>query len=153
MHVEISVGEKRIAQWGENTRLIAAEVVGEDQVQGGAGLRLVVVMPVRIVPATAIGDLLCCESEEKEIVFASLFGHLDGGAVARANRECSVHHEFHVASAAGFVTRGGNLIRDVAGRNQTLRERNSVVRKKQNLQAPFHEGVAIDGASEIVDEL
>ena len=38
--------------------LVAAEVVGEDQVERRARLRLVLVVPVRVVPAAAVGDLL-----------------------------------------------------------------------------------------------
>jgi hypothetical protein len=76
------MGEKRIAQRSEDARLIATEIVGEHQVQGGASLRFIFIVPVRIVPASAIGDLLSGEAEEKEIIFARLFGHLERQFVA-----------------------------------------------------------------------
>jgi hypothetical protein len=53
VHVMISVRQERIPRRSKDAGLVAAEMVGEDQVQRGAGLGLVVVTPVRIVPAAA----------------------------------------------------------------------------------------------------
>src|ERR1700751_5256946 len=103
MHVKVAMGEKRIGQRGKDARLMAAEIIGEDQVESGASLGFMIVMPMGIVPATAVSDLLGREAEEEEVVFAGGFGHFDGGAVASADSEGAVHHEFHVAGAAGFV--------------------------------------------------
>ena len=50
VHVVIAVRQQRIAQRFEDSRLVAAEVVGENQVQRRASLRLVFVVPVRVVP-------------------------------------------------------------------------------------------------------
>ena len=58
MHIEVSTGEKCVAQGSKNATLIGTEMVGKNQVQGGARLRFVFVMPVRIVPAAAVSDLL-----------------------------------------------------------------------------------------------
>ena len=41
MHIVIPAGQKRLAQRIEDARFVAAEVVGEDHVQGGACFRLV----------------------------------------------------------------------------------------------------------------
>ena len=72
MHVVVAVRQQRVAQRREDAGLVAAEVVGEDQVQRGAGLRLVVVVPVRVVPAAAVGDLLGGQAEEEEVLLAGL---------------------------------------------------------------------------------
>jgi hypothetical protein len=43
----VAARQEAVAQRGEHARLVAAEVVGEDQVQRRAGLRLVLIVPVR----------------------------------------------------------------------------------------------------------
>src|SRR5215472_6159883 len=53
VHVVVSVGQQRIPYRSEDAGLVAAEIIGKDQIQRGPGLRLVVVMPLRIVPTTA----------------------------------------------------------------------------------------------------
>ena len=57
VHIVVAVGQQRVAQRRKHAGLIAAEVVGEDQIQRGAGLRLIVVVPVRVVPAAAARHL------------------------------------------------------------------------------------------------
>ena len=116
VHVVVAIGQQRVAQGGEDPRLVAAEVVGEDQVQRRAGFRLVIVVPVRVVPTVATGHLFRRETEQEEILLARFLGHLDRGAVARANGERPVHHELHVARAARLVAGRRDLIGDVAGR-------------------------------------
>jgi hypothetical protein len=69
----ISMREERIAQGLEDARLIAAEVVGENQVQRGPGLRLVLVVPVRIVPTSAVFYLLRGQAEKEEIFLSAPF--------------------------------------------------------------------------------
>ena len=123
VHVVVAVRQQRVAQRREDARLIAAEVVGEDQVQRRARLRLVLVVPVRVVPAAAVGHLLRRQAEQEEVLLARLLGHLDGGAVARADGQRAVHHELHVAGAAGLVAGRRDLVGDVAGGNQPLGER------------------------------
>ena len=98
-------------------------MVVEDQVEGLPRLRLVLVVPARVVPAAAAGDLLGGQAEEEEVLLAGLLGHLDRGAVARADRQGAVHHELHVAGAAGLVAGRRDLLRDVAGRDQPLGQR------------------------------
>ena len=79
----------------------------------------------------AFGDLLGRQTEEEEILLAGFFDHFDGGAVARAEGQGAVHHEFHVARAAGFVAGGRNLVRDVAGGDQALGERRAVLGQEE----------------------
>src|SRR6516162_1929420 len=58
MHVVISIRQKRTEQRAKDPRFVAAEVLGGDHVQRGAGFGLVVVMPVRIVPTAAALHLI-----------------------------------------------------------------------------------------------
>ena len=131
---------------------VAAEIVGEDQVQGLAGLGLVFVMPVRVIPAAAADHLLRRQAEEEEVLLARFRRHLDRRAVARADRQRAVHHEFHVARAAGFVARRRNLVGDVAGGDQVLGKRDAVLGQEHDFEPPAYCRVAVDGASQIVDE-
>ena len=79
MHVEVSVSEQRIADRRENARLVPAEIVRENQVQGGTRLRLVLVVPTRIVPTSAVGYLFCGQPEKEQILLTCCFRHLDRG--------------------------------------------------------------------------
>src|SRR3954451_6831681 len=101
VHVVVAAGQQGLAQRLEDTRLETAEVVGEDQVERRTGLMLVVVVPVRAVPASAAGHLLRRQAEHEEVVLSRSLGHLDRGAVARSDGQSAVHHELHVARPAG----------------------------------------------------
>src|SRR5581483_10610019 len=87
----------------EDAGFVAAEIIIENQIEGLARLRLVFVVPMGVVPAAVVEDFFRRQAEEKEILLAGLLGHLDGGAVAGADRQRAVHHELHVAGAAGLV--------------------------------------------------
>ena len=58
VHVVIAVRQKSIAHRSEDARLVAAEVVGEDEIQSRSRLRLIVVVPVRVVPARGYSRLV-----------------------------------------------------------------------------------------------
>ena len=85
VHVVIAAGQQRIAQRIEYSRFVAAEVVGENEVQCRPSLRLMIVMPVRAVPGAAVLDLFDGQAEKEHVFFASLLRHLDGRAVARSD--------------------------------------------------------------------
>ena len=59
VHVVVAVRQQRVPQRGEDARLVAAEVHREKiRSRARAGFGLVLVVPVRVVPAAAVGDLL-----------------------------------------------------------------------------------------------
>src|SRR5262249_57891448 len=128
--VVAAMREQGAARGLEGPGLVRAEVIGEDEVERRAGLGLVVVMPVGVVPAAAAGYLLGGQPKEEEVLLARLFRHLDGRAVAGADRQRPVHHELHVARTARLVAGGRYLVRDVTRRDQTLRERHAVLWKE-----------------------
>jgi hypothetical protein len=125
--------QQRVSQRGENSWLAPAEGIARNHVERGPGLGLVLIVPVRAVPAAAVGDFLRAQPEQEEVLLARLLGHLDGGAVARADGQCPVHHELHVAGAAGFVPGRRDLVGDVGGRDQPLGQRDAVFGEKNNL--------------------
>src|SRR5260370_25201532 len=70
MPVIVAAIQQCIAQRREDTGFGAAEIVGEDQIQRGTGLRLVFVMPARVVPGATAGDLLGGQAEQKKALLA-----------------------------------------------------------------------------------
>src|SRR5262245_66632620 len=110
MHVIVAAGQQRITQWSEHSRLVTTKMVREDQVQRRASLGLVVIVPMRVIPAAATTYLFRRQAEQKEILLTAFLRHLDGRAVAGADRQRSVHHKFHVDRATCFVASGGDLV-------------------------------------------
>src|SRR6516164_4235104 len=106
----VSVRQQRVAEGSEDAGFIAAEVVRGDQVQCRAGLRLTLIVPVRVVPPAAAGYLFRRQAEEEEVLLPRFLRHLYGRTVKRAERQSAVHHELHVARAASLVAGGGDLV-------------------------------------------
>ena len=86
-----------------------------------ASFWIVMIVPLGIVRVAAVGHLFRGQAEQEEVFLAGFFRHFDGRAVAGADGQRTVHHEFHVARAAGFVAGGGNLLGNIAGRDESLR--------------------------------
>src|SRR6476469_5200421 len=128
-------------------------MIALDQLERSARLGLVLIVPSWIVTAAAARNLVGGQAEQEEVIFAGGGSHLDRRTVAGTDRERAVHHELHVARAARLVPRRRDLLRDVARGYQPLRDRHGVVRHENDLQAPSHREVAVDGPGEIVDEL
>ena len=93
----------------EDAWFVAAEMAAGDEVERRTSLGLIVIMPVGIIKASAFGDFFGTETEEKEILFSSSFGHFNRCTVACADGQRSIHHKFHVACAAGLIAGGGDL--------------------------------------------
>ena len=153
MHVVVALVEQGVPDRVEEPRLAAVEVAREDQVEGLAGLVLVLVVPARVVPAPRAGDLLGGQAEQEHVLLAGLLGDLDGGAVAGADGQGAVHHELHVARAAGLVAGGRDLLGDVAGRDQPLGERDGVVRQELDPELAADVRVVVDHGADVVDQL
>src|SRR5262249_44785156 len=145
--------QERFAQEIEDPGLIAAKVVGEDQVQRCSCLWFVLIVPIRVVPSATLRHLLRGKTEKEEIFLSRLLRHFNCCAIPSADRQRPVHHELHVAGATRLVARGRNLIGDVAGGNQPFSERYVVLRNEQDLEATAHPWIAVDCAGQVVDEL
>ena len=153
MHIVIPAGQQGVEKRGEYARFVAAEMAGTYQVQGGAGLRLMLIVPARTVPGAAAGHFRRRQSEQEEVLLARLLRHLDRGAVASADRQGAVHHELHVACSARFVSGGRDLVGDVAGGDQPFGERGAILGQKHHLHPAADRPVAVDREGKIVDEL
>ena len=108
---------------------------------------------MRVVPAAAVGHLFRGQAEQEEVLLARFLRHLDRGAVARADGQRAVHHELHVAGAAGFVAGGRDLVGDIAGWDQPLGQRDAVFGQEHHFEPAAHRRIAVDRAGKIVDEL
>ena len=63
MHVVVAMSQQHISKRCKNAGLVTVEVLRENQVQCGLSLRFVLIMPMGIVPATAVGDLISGQAE------------------------------------------------------------------------------------------
>ena len=117
-----------------------------------AGLVLVLVVPAGVVPPPRVRDLLGGQAEEEHVLLAGLLGDLDRGAVAGADGQGAVHHELHVARAAGLVAGGRDLLGDVAGRDQPLGQGDGVVRQEDDPELAADVGVVVDHGADVVDQ-
>src|SRR6267142_7121564 len=111
------------------------------------------VVPMRVIPATAGQNFFRCQAEEEEIFLTRLLGHLDGSAVASADGQGAVHHELHVARAAGLVASRRDLLRHIAGGNQPLCEADVILGEEEHFEAATNLRVSIDDGSYVVDQL
>ena len=110
-------------------------------------------MPVRVVPAARLLHLIGGQAEQEHVLFAGFLGHLDRGAVARADGQSAVHHELHVAGAAGFIAGRRDLLGNIARRNQPLRHRHAVVGQENHLQLALRDGIASTAAARLLMNL
>ena len=100
-----------------------------------------------------LGGLIGMEAEEKHIFIPQHIVHLHVGAVQCADRQCAVHHELHVAGAAGLLTGGGDLLGDLAGGHQMLGKGYPVIFQKHHLQFAPAAGIVRDVVRQRVDQV
>ncbi len=110
-------------------------------------------MPIGVVPLARCGHLSGGEPEQEHVFLAGFLRHFDRGSVARSDGQRAVHHELHVAGAAGFVARGRDLLGNIARRNQAFGNRHAVIGQKDDLQLSLAGRVLVDHGGEIVNEL
>ncbi len=79
--------------------------------------------------------------------------HLHIGSVQGADGQGSVHHELHIACAAGLLAGGGDLLGQLAGWHELLRQGDPVVLQENHLELILADGVPVDLGGQGVDEL
>ena len=62
-----------------------------------------------------LGHLVGLEAEEEDVLVPQHLVHLHVGAVQGADGHRAVHHELHIAGAAGLLAGGGDLLGELAG--------------------------------------
>jgi hypothetical protein len=125
-----------IHQRAEQIGVAVGEVPGGHQIQHSSeGIVAVVVVPGVVALRLEGIDLLRFEAKQEEVFGPHLFADFDVGPIQGANGEGSVHGELHVAGAGGFLTSGGNLLRQFRRRIHPLAKGDVVVRQEHHLQA------------------
>ena len=117
----------------EDTRLVAAEVIREDQDERRSRVPFVVVVPTGAAPRPAVGHLLGVRSNRKK------FSSPASSPISMfAPSWVSIQCAFHVARAAGLEAAGRDLAGDVAGREQPLEKRDIVFGQETHLEPAAH---------------
>jgi len=73
MHVSVPVCQQCFPERLEDARFIAAGVIGKDQVQRCACLRLIAIVQDRALPTAAGGHLISGETEQEQVPLPSFF--------------------------------------------------------------------------------
>ncbi len=74
-------------------------------------------------------------------------------SVTRADDQTPVEHEFHIARSARLRSGGGDVLADVAGRNDNLRLANIVILDEYTLQQVTNLLVVVDNLPDAVDQV
>ena len=106
---------------------------------------IVAVLPVHIQHGVAP------HAEDVNVVHPDLLADLDVRAVHRADGDRAVHHELHVAGAAGFLAGGAELLGNLRRGNQHLRAGDIVVLQEHDLQHLPGPGMLFDQPAQGTD--
>jgi hypothetical protein len=98
-------------------------------------------------------DLLGGEAEEEEVLRPHRVTELDVGPVQRPHGERAVERELHVPRAGRLLARGGDLLRDVRGRDDPLGEAHPVVGEEHHLDAGAPESAFTTSAMPLISRM
>src|SRR4029453_598338 len=79
-------------------------------------------------------DLFGSQAEDENVLGADGIANLDVRAVERADGQRTVQRQLHVARAGRFHAGGRDLLRQVRGRHDLLRQRHVVIGQETNLE-------------------
>ena len=151
--VAVTLVEQAGPERVEDSLLVDIEEAAADQFDHRLDSVVLVDPFPRVIGAGQGCDFLLGMSENEHVLPACRFGHLDVRPVQGSHRQGSVDHELHVACAAGFGSRGGNLLADVAGGNDVLCQGDAVVGQEEDLQLVTGLRIGVDHLGDVVDEL
>ena len=92
-------------------------------------------------------------AEDEDVFFADGIQDFDVGAVQRADGECAVQCEFHVAGAAGFGTGERDLFGDVRRWDDELRQADAVVGDEDDFDEVADAAIVVDDVGDVVGEV
>src|SRR5262249_26220206 len=108
----------------------------------------------RIQPLLAADhDVAGFHAEDRDVLGADVVADFDIGAVERADGHRAVQRELHVAGAGGLHAGGGDLLGEIGGGDDHLRQAYIVVRQEGDLQPSPQVGIVIHGVGDVVDQL
>ena len=103
--------------------------------------------------APTLLHLLCPQAEDEDVLCANVVANFDIRSIQRADCERTVQGKLHVAGAGSFHSRRRNLLGQVGGGNDLLRQTDIVIGQENDPQEIANEGIAIDDLGHIIDEL
>ena len=132
--------------------LLAAET-RTHEIKGAVELLIVVVAVAgRIVGLVLLG-FGGGHTEDDDVVVAHRLMDFHIGTVLGAEGNSAVHHELHVAGAAGFRACERNLLADFGGGNEFFRHGHAVILQIDHLEFIGYAFVVVDEVGERADEL
>ena len=76
--------------------------------------------------------------EDKDILLTYTLCDLYIGSIHSADRQCTIHHKFHISCSRCFHSCGRNLLTDICCRNQYLRNRYTIIFYENYLNFSVH---------------
>ena len=134
---------------------VAAAVSAVNQlIQHPAQLPVLIDILIRIIASKPLvfDDLLRGKPEDKGVFFADFIHDLYIGTVHCSQCQCSVHHEFHIAGAAGFPAGRRNLLGYIGSRKDHFGIADPVVFNEDHFDLALNALVGIDHAGHIIDQ-
>ena len=148
----IALVQQRSMHRGKRAGFTRGPVIAAKPIDDGAEFFVGVVVIPGVVPFGPKGfDLIDGEAEDKNIFRADFFTDLDVGTVEGADREGAVEGEFHIAGARGFLAGRRNLLGEIGGGDDFLRERDAVVGQKDDFDFSSDAFVSVDAGADGVD--
>ena len=153
-HGTIVAQEQRMVQGLEHRGTVGQEGAVDHLRHGLADLLVGFIDLHGVVVVLAIHILhgVCTHAEDVDVIHAHLLADLHVGAIHGANGQRAVHHELHVAGAAGLLGGGGQLLGNFCRRNQHFRGGDIVVLQEHHLQHFGRPGMLGNQVAEGIDE-
>ncbi len=106
--------QNRLVNPLEEARFIATETIGGKRIHQSPDLRALAIQVLRVIrPVAAVsGNLFGGEPEDEDIRFTHLLADFDIGPIERADRQCAVEGEFHIAGSGSLGAGSGDLFAD-----------------------------------------
>ena len=115
-------------------------------------LPVTIIIVVGVVALLTDGvDLLNGVAEDEDVIFADFFANLHVRAIERADSECAIEGELHVARTRSFLTCGRDLLGEVGGGNHLLGHRDAVVLREYDLDLTVDTGIVIYLLTHFID--
>jgi hypothetical protein len=93
------------------------------------------------------------EAIDEDIVLAHFLQDLDIGAVESADRDGAIQRQLHVAGSRCFGSGGRDLLAQIGGGNDLLRQRDAIVGYECHLDPLVGPRIAVDHSPDVVDQL
>ena len=148
------MGQEPVHEAGEASGLLRRDPAVADQVddppqQGVGG----VAGPGVVAGGLEARRLGLRQAEDEHVVPPDRLADLDVGPVHGADGQGAVEGELHVPGPGGLGARRGDLLREVARREDALGQGNPIVGQEDQLEQPLGGRIGVDEAADVVGQL